>query len=337
MQGVAANGAPYYKSTSRDEYLYYDLDCNGGGDGTARWILDVTAPNASRTSDLDGDGRCNYHARLDSNITSSPPSGEEWQVFCGSSWVSQALFLSPTEHVEEPPEPSNETSNGSHGDAGNHSHNNTSEGHEQGNHSGHGGDENVTDHGEEEKHHPEEHGDGEEGHEAVSSKLVLSGACQEKAYLNSLVFSLEGETASGAPFYKSATLDQYIYWDPACAPSDNPSPRWIIDTGAPNTTRASDLDADGVCDYHARTNSSNSKSLPLNTTWRMYCGSTWKDVALSFQAAPNTTATASTSTVAPAATGGGADAEGYISFSARALGSLLLTQLLVLLPLFFSA
>ena len=58
LQGMAANGAPYY-SNGAGKWLYYDLDCDGNG-RPARWILDVSAPDGSRSSDLDNDGRCLY-------------------------------------------------------------------------------------------------------------------------------------------------------------------------------------------------------------------------------------------------------------------------------------
>eukprot|EP00966_Prymnesium_polylepis_P063854 1481104-Prymnesium_polylepis.1 len=61
MQGIAANGAPYYVHSGGHHSLYWDPDCNGDGsfDGSsAMWIFDNAPPDPSRSSDLDGDGSC---------------------------------------------------------------------------------------------------------------------------------------------------------------------------------------------------------------------------------------------------------------------------------------
>ena len=54
LQGVAANGAPYYANAA-GRWLYHDLDCNGNGNVPARWILNDIAPDGSRSYDLDND------------------------------------------------------------------------------------------------------------------------------------------------------------------------------------------------------------------------------------------------------------------------------------------
>jgi len=95
--GYGANGAMVFKAWDTDQYLYYDLDCNGGGDGQPRWIIDYDAPNASRTEDLDEDNNCNYHARLDaSEFSLMPPREATWSVYCGHEWVKQTLTFSET-------------------------------------------------------------------------------------------------------------------------------------------------------------------------------------------------------------------------------------------------
>lgn len=92
-QGVTASGAPYFKAIGADQYIYHDEDCDGNGDGTARWIIDSDPPNADLTKDLDQDGGCNYHARIDSDNILQPPMGGNWTVFCGEGWQIQDLSL----------------------------------------------------------------------------------------------------------------------------------------------------------------------------------------------------------------------------------------------------
>ncbi|EOD08755.1 hypothetical protein EMIHUDRAFT_459945, partial [Emiliania huxleyi CCMP1516] len=72
--GYTASGAPYYRaSTSSFSYLYWDPDCNGNGFG-ANWIVDADQPSTTASSDLDGDGSCNFRAYINS-YSSSPPLG----------------------------------------------------------------------------------------------------------------------------------------------------------------------------------------------------------------------------------------------------------------------
>lgn len=95
--GYSANGAMMFKAWDSDQYLYYDLDCDGGSNGQPRWILDYGLPNASLTEDLDMDGACNYHARLDaSEFSVTPPREATWTMFCGREWVQQTLAFTET-------------------------------------------------------------------------------------------------------------------------------------------------------------------------------------------------------------------------------------------------
>lgn len=93
MVGVAANGAPYFKSQNLEQYLYYDLSCNGAENGVARWIIGPKEPNASRTEDLDQDGACNYHAHLDTSENRGPPATGSWSMYCGHDWEERELKL----------------------------------------------------------------------------------------------------------------------------------------------------------------------------------------------------------------------------------------------------
>jgi len=96
--GKAADGSPIYKGRGVDEYIYHDPDCDGAGNvSAARWVLDNGKPNSTATKDLDGDGKCTYHARLDSAPVGilRPPASAEWSMYCGeaSGWMSVGLTL----------------------------------------------------------------------------------------------------------------------------------------------------------------------------------------------------------------------------------------------------
>ena len=54
--GYTASGAPYYRDSSSLHYIYWDPDCNAGGEPAA-WIVDNEEPSTSASSDLDGDGK----------------------------------------------------------------------------------------------------------------------------------------------------------------------------------------------------------------------------------------------------------------------------------------
>ena len=96
LEGYTASGAPYYKKAGASTlHIYWDPDCDGGG-GTARWILDSDAPSTSAAEDLDGDGSCNYNARIDSSASWSPPSGTStWRIVCDGDWIDNDLTTAP--------------------------------------------------------------------------------------------------------------------------------------------------------------------------------------------------------------------------------------------------
>eukprot|EP00964_Phaeocystis_antarctica_P154485 scaffold123204_cov60-Phaeocystis_antarctica.AAC.1 len=107
MQGTTASGAPYYKADSVDYWLYWDPDCGGSG-GTARWILDSEAPSTTAASDLDGDGSCNYWARIDLDDLSSPPQGlAVWRAYCSSGWTDTDVTINQLAPPPSPPSPPN--------------------------------------------------------------------------------------------------------------------------------------------------------------------------------------------------------------------------------------
>jgi len=94
MQGVAANGSPYFKAIGDEQYMYYDEDCDGSGKKAARWVIDPDPPNKDRMRDLDQDFDCMYHARVDSEDRQQPPTAGDWIVFCGGEgWKVQKLAL----------------------------------------------------------------------------------------------------------------------------------------------------------------------------------------------------------------------------------------------------
>eukprot|EP00445_Apocalathium_hangoei_P009864 CAMPEP_0203873546 /NCGR_PEP_ID=MMETSP0359-20131031/19806_1 /ASSEMBLY_ACC=CAM_ASM_000338 /TAXON_ID=268821 /ORGANISM="Scrippsiella Hangoei, Strain SHTV-5" /LENGTH=169 /DNA_ID=CAMNT_0050792247 /DNA_START=68 /DNA_END=573 /DNA_ORIENTATION=- len=92
-QGNTLSGAPYYKAMHAEKYIYYDPDCMGSTDGTARWIIDDDKPNVTRDRDLDADGACNYIARVNSQDISHPPTSGEWIMNCAGNYQPQFLIL----------------------------------------------------------------------------------------------------------------------------------------------------------------------------------------------------------------------------------------------------
>mmetsp|Transcript_13940 Transcript_13940/g.37225 ORF Transcript_13940/g.37225 Transcript_13940/m.37225 type:complete len:327 (-) Transcript_13940:116-1096(-) len=93
---TAADGSPIYKARGVEEYIYHDADCDGAGNVTAaRWVVDNSKPNSTATKDLDGDGKCTYHARLDSTGGKMLPTSATWRMYCGEAagWVSVDLTL----------------------------------------------------------------------------------------------------------------------------------------------------------------------------------------------------------------------------------------------------
>lgn len=114
--------------------------------------------------------------------------------------------------------------------------------------------------------------------EVVGDLLVRGAFCEEKAFLDNLLFEHRGETARGAPYFASVDPEQYLFYDPSCDGRGKTRGRWVIDTTAPLLDRLDDLDNDTNCDYHARVDSGEVKAPPAAATWRVFCGDTWKDV-----------------------------------------------------------
>jgi len=96
LAGKTADGCPFYKAKGMEEYIYHDADCDGAGTNTlSLWVLDDSKPNTTATRDLDGDGKCTYHARLDSTGRKMLPTSATWRMYCGPAegWVSLDLTL----------------------------------------------------------------------------------------------------------------------------------------------------------------------------------------------------------------------------------------------------
>lgn len=227
-------GAPFYAS-NRGYYIYYDRDCEGSGSGSRpRWILDADAPDVTRLSDLDGDGKCSYFARLNSADARRPPASGVWRFFCGGAWTSLSVGLRETTEPIPPLEVIPVTT------------------------------------------------------PSPSTALELHGACDLQQHLNGPIL-LKGTTASGAPYYESLHGGYYLYFDPDCDDGPRGIPRWIIDTDAPNTSLARDLDGDRECKYEARTNSRSLRP-PSDAIWLMYCRGGWKELSLRLEeVSPNVT------------------------------------------------
>lgn len=102
--GRTADGAPFYKAHGANEYLYHDGDCDGsGGNEAARWILDSDKPSSASRSDLDGDRKCDYHARVNSASTGTdkPPSMATWRMYCGDDvWKDMTVTLREVSEVQ---------------------------------------------------------------------------------------------------------------------------------------------------------------------------------------------------------------------------------------------
>ena len=91
LQGMTGNGAPYY-ANAVGRSLYYDLDCAGSG-LPARWILDDSPPDASRSFDLDNDGQCSFAGHLLTADAQLPLGTHAWALVCDGSWPSVDLTL----------------------------------------------------------------------------------------------------------------------------------------------------------------------------------------------------------------------------------------------------
>lgn len=99
LQGMTANGAPFYKADGLNEYIYHDVDCDGSAGAAPRWILDNTAPDLTALADLDRDEACQYRASfvVESVRVPSGSSPVTWRMYCGSAegWRGVEITLEP--------------------------------------------------------------------------------------------------------------------------------------------------------------------------------------------------------------------------------------------------
>lgn len=97
-QGFTASGAPWYMGSTDDgvdEYLYWDPDCGGLGDGQPHpwtwWIVTGTVPNHWAKRDLGGCS--NYHARVSDRKNSYPPNVDFWYMYCGDAGIRKLSIV----------------------------------------------------------------------------------------------------------------------------------------------------------------------------------------------------------------------------------------------------
>jgi len=133
--------------------------------------------------------------------------------------------------------------------------------------------------------------------------FTLTGACDVEGGIDGMSFVKQGNTLSGAPYYKAMHAEKYIYYDPDCMTSTDGTPRWIIDDSKPDVTRAHDLDADGVCNYIARIDSNDTRYPPTSGEWTMNCAGHFKQKFLILLTTSSTMAQGTmTTTIAPVST-----------------------------------
>ena len=79
--------------------------------------------------------------------------------------------------------------------------------------------------------------------------ITISGGCNiALGKLAALNYIVQGRTASGAPYYKAAGWEYWLYWDPDCSGgSRGEAARWIVNYVAPNTTAVRNLDGSSLC------------------------------------------------------------------------------------------
>mmetsp|Transcript_38495 Transcript_38495/g.110515 ORF Transcript_38495/g.110515 Transcript_38495/m.110515 type:complete len:339 (+) Transcript_38495:44-1060(+) len=130
--------------------------------------------------------------------------------------------------------------------------------------------------------------------------FTITGACDYHDRIDGSNFVKQGQTASGAPYYKAMHSETYIYYDPDCMASQDGTPRWIIGVVKPSTTSAHDLDGDGFCDYIGRIDSTDTSRPPTSAEWTMHCHGTYRQQYI-FLLEGTTTAQATASTPAPSA------------------------------------
>mmetsp|Transcript_86295 Transcript_86295/g.219801 ORF Transcript_86295/g.219801 Transcript_86295/m.219801 type:complete len:332 (+) Transcript_86295:54-1049(+) len=252
--GNTLGGSPWYKATGAEQYVYYDPDCGGSGDGTARWVFDKDRPNMTRATDLDGDGQCEYYARFDSVVKSEPPESGTWTMNCDNKWVEKFLVFMETTSTTAT---STTVTAGTTGVTTTLAATTAPKG-------------------------------------AVAPKLLaLSGACDYKNNLNGLTFELQGTTAEGEPYYKSHGMNYYIYHDADCDGSGS-APRWVLDGDRPSALAAFDLDGDHKCDYFARLDDAKSPAGPATWRMYCGSQLGWSDVKLTLSEVSKTSTSAKT-------------------------------------------
>jgi len=266
--GMTANGSPFFKAQGQEAYIYYDANCAGLVDGKekARWILDDSRPDTTRMMDLDGDGNCNYTARVNWDDGSRPPYTQEWLMMCGGKWASVhlAFQLITTTSTTLTSTSTTVTSTTATTTTVTTSTETTTTGTETST------TQTTT--------------STTETTTTTARWFAVSGACEHKDFLNDLVFVERGETANGAPWFESLSApgqqpwqpSQYVYYDLDCNGGGNGVARWIIDASAPNQSREEDVDNDSSCNYHARIDSTDSSFPPAAGEWHMFCGTEWQ-------------------------------------------------------------
>eukprot|EP00966_Prymnesium_polylepis_P282815 6534937-Prymnesium_polylepis.1 len=79
LQGTLASGVPFYAKSGSTARLFYDLDCDNSGNNPTAWIIGWGTIDASRSSDVDGDGTCYLSAYLLTSDTDVPLGVRPWQ------------------------------------------------------------------------------------------------------------------------------------------------------------------------------------------------------------------------------------------------------------------
>jgi len=297
MKGRTYSGAPWFKATTSANYIYWDPDCGGGGDGQPRWILDNNEPDILKLRDLDGDGRCDYYARMDSTDKSRPPTSTFWMMGCGGVKAESRLItladitttlttttmtststtvstttISSTSTTSSTTKTSTTTTSTTKSSTTSTATSTTST--FTGTSSTISSTTSTTSY------------TGTSTTRTTSTTtttlmmLRLTGVCPYKHFLEGLTFVEQGYTASGARYFKAAEDEQYLYYDYDCNGGGNGKKRWIIDENNPDPTLVEDLDQDGACNYHARYNSDDTYAPAREHVWQMWCGVEWTDIVL---------------------------------------------------------
>mmetsp|Transcript_3610 Transcript_3610/g.8234 ORF Transcript_3610/g.8234 Transcript_3610/m.8234 type:complete len:330 (+) Transcript_3610:93-1082(+) len=98
---------------------------------------------------------------------------------------------------------------------------------------------------------------------------TLTGACDAQNDVNGMTFVKQGNTLSGAPYYKALRAEKYMYYDPDCG--EDGEARWVIDVNRPSVNKTSDLDGDGLCDDIGLMTSQYTFHPPTAGEWSMLC------------------------------------------------------------------